>query len=561
LKKRIIFVSLILILVSVLSLNINQVAAEQVYRIENYLVEMEINSDGDFIITEEIEYNFIEGEFSTAYREVPGRGFAGIDFIAISSVDRQLIDYNVSDGSSLEVDWEYPETTGLATFRIEYAGRAGLISSDGRNILDWQALGTDWDVPVENARVRISLLEEPDGIEFIDGGEPDSISYSDLYFERENIEPGEGWRINFSFSEQITMPERVSIQDYFAWLIGLLIIALILVIYRIVDSYKLMKPDDNNMKLLDDEIIQYNNLSFPEKLLLHDYKGAKGARMLAALIFYLGKLNLIQLRVDIKDKFFGGEKAEIKLALPEEMTETEEIDDLKVLSDLFDEIGDNEKKLEKVITKSSLWRKIVDKYKEKAVVKAWTSDYRKSIRSTSLLIGLLLIAISIGLFLDFVINDRVITFLPAVFTGLLAIGEFIRYAVILPLTDTAIKMREKITNEIDERRERLEELVETDSLAALKLILSNLAWLLVDDKMTGSKFKKYRKEIEKNISDKEAESLEVPHWLAVDGLEGALKAIEVVEYTMTAVYAAVASTSASSGGAGGGAGGGGGGAG
>ncbi len=219
------------------------------------------------------------------------------------------------------------------------------------------------------------------------------------------------------------------------------------------------------------------------------------------------------------------------------------------------------KKLEKVITKSSLWRKIVDKYKEKAVVKAWTSDYRKSIRSTSLLIGLLLMAISIGMFLDFVISDRVITFLPAVFTGLLAIGEFIRYAVILPLTDAAIKMREKIANEIDERRERLEELVETDSLAALKLILSNLAWLLADDKMTGSKFKKYRKEIEKNISDKEAESLEVPHWLAVDGLEGALKAIEVVEYTMTAVYAAVASTSASSGGAGGGAGGGGGGAG
>jgi hypothetical protein len=121
-------------------------------------------------------------------------------------------------------------------------------------------------------------------------------------------------------------------------------------------------------------------------------------------------------------------------------------------------------------------------------------------------------------------------------------------------------MREKIDEEITQRRDKLEELVETDSLAALELILNNLGWLLVDSKMSGSKFKKYRKKIENNLSIEEAESLKVPDWLAVEGLEGALKAIEIVEYTMTAVYAAVASTSATAG-AGGGAGGGGGGAG
>ena len=569
-NKKVILGILCLIFVLSFGLNLDSVEAQQSYRIENFVIEMEVNNEGDFIITEEIEYNFLEGEFSTAYREVPGQGFSRIDFISMGGVGTALSDYNVSDGTSLELDWEYPLTTEAATFRIKYAGRAGLISRNERNIVDWQAIGTDWDVPIENAEVKISLPEEPEDIEFTEGGEPTRRAYGDLYFQQENIGAGDSWRLTFNFDEQVVMSEMASIWDYSTWLIGLLIIALILVIYRVIDSYRLMKPKDKNMELTDEESASYNELSFPDKLILHDYSGAKGSRMLAAIIFFLGKLNLIKLRVEIKDKFFGGEKAEIKLSLAEKaekaeevekMEEIEEVDDLKVFSGLFDEISDGDKKLEKVISKVSIWKEIVDNYKEKSIVKGWLSDDRKQVRKNSLLLGLFLMAISIGMFLDFVISDRVITFLPAVFAGILAIGEFIRYAVIEPLTDTAIKMREKIDNEIDERRDRLEGLVETDSLAALQLILSNLSWLLVDNKMTGSKFKKYRKEIEKNITDEQAESLEVPDWLAVDGLEGALKAIEVVEYTMTAVYAAVASTAATSGGAGGGAGGGGGGAG
>ncbi|MFW6301524.1 MAG: DUF2207 domain-containing protein [Bacillota bacterium] len=563
-NRKLTFGSLMLILILVLGLNLNSIEAQQSYRIENYIIEMEVNQDGDFLITEEIEYNFLEGEFSTAHREVPGQGFSEIDFISISSADEPLVDYNVNDGNSLEVDWEYPLTSDSATFSIEYAGREGLISKNDRNIVDWQAIGTDWEVPIENAEVRINLPESPEDLAVSQGGEPAARNDRELYFEKSNIEAGDGWRLNFNFKEQVAMPVEASIWDYSSWLIGLLILGLVLVIYRVIDSYRVMKPENNNMKLVDAEIVKYNKLSFPEKLLLHDYSGNKGARMLAALIFYLGKLNLLKLQVEVKDKFFGGEKAEIKLALPEEteqIDQTDEIDDLQAFSSLFDEISDGDKKLEKVISKTSLWKKIVDNYKDKSIVKDWQSDHRKSLKNTSMLLALILMAICIGMLLDFIISERVITFLPAAFTGILAIGEFIRYAVIVPLTDTAIKMRKRIDNEIDERRERLDELVKTDSLAALQLILGNLSWLLVDNKMTGSKFKKYRKEIEKNISEEQAESLEVPHWLAVEGLEGALKAIEVVEYTMTAVYAAVASTSATSGGAAGGAGGGGGGAG
>lgn len=522
---------------------------------------MEVNNNGDFIITEEIKYNFLEGEFSTAYREVPGRGFSRLDFVSISGVDTSVSNYNVSEGAELEIDWEYPPNSNQATFRIKYVGKAGLISRDNRNIIDWQAVGTDWDVPIENAEVRIILPNGPMNTEFNNGGQPTRSSDRELFFQKQNIEAGEGWRLEFAFREQITMPEKVSISDYSSWLIGLIIIALLLVIYRIIDAIRMMKTDAKNSVLNQKELAQFNELSFPEKLILHDYSGAKGSRMLAALVFYLAKLNLIKLKVEVKDTFFGGEKAELKLSLADQKAKSDEIEDLEVYSSLFDEISDDDKKIEKVISKASIWKKIVDKFKNKTMIKDWESDYRKDIKRKSLFLAIFLTAVGIGTFLDFVISERIVTFLPAVFTGILAVGEFIRYAVIVPLTDIAIKMREKIDNQLEQRRDRLEKLVETDSLAALDLILNNLSWLLVDSKMSGSKFKKIRDKIEKNISKEEAESLELPQWLAVDGLEGALQAIEVVEYTMTAVYAAVASTSATAGGASGGAGGGGGGAG
>lgn len=240
-NKRTTFSILFLILIMIFGLNLNQVRAEQSYRIEDYIVEMEVNNNGDFLITEEIEYNFLEGEFSTAYREVPGQGFSGLDFVSIAGVGTPVSNYNVSDGSELEIDWEYPATTEEATFRIKYTGKAGLISSEDRNIVDWQAVGTDWDVPIENAEVRVSLAEAPADIEFNNGAEPVRSSGRDLYFQRQNIEAGAGWRLNFNFREQIAMPEKASISDYSSWLIGLIIIALVLVIYRIIDGYKIMQ--------------------------------------------------------------------------------------------------------------------------------------------------------------------------------------------------------------------------------------------------------------------------------------------------------------------------------
>jgi hypothetical protein len=558
LKKLNGFWLLILTFLLIFSLNISSVKAEQSYKIDNYLIEMDINNEGDFIITEEIEYNFLKGEFSTAYREIPGRGFSSLDFISITGVGTPVLDYNVSDGAELEIDWEYPPNSNQATFRIEYLGKAALISRDGRNIVDWQAVGTDWNVAIANTELKLNLPERPTDIQFKNDTQPVRSSGRNLYFQKKNIEAGEGWRLTFDFREQIAMPEKTSLADYFSWLIVLMIIALLILIYRIFNSYRIMNTAAKNSELKAEELTQFNDLNFTEKLLLYDYSAAKGPRMLAGLVFYLAKINLVKLKVEVKDKFFGGEKAILKVSAADNLTEKDKVEDLARYSPLFDELKGENKKLQKVISKSSIWKKIISNFKNGELLKNWESDYRKDLRKKSLFTALLLILFSIGFFLDFVISERIITFLPSVFTGILAVGEFIRYAVIVPLTDPALKMREKIDKELAQRRDRLEELVETDSLAALELILNNLGWFLVDSKMSGSKFKKYRKKIENNLSKKEAEKVELPDWLAVDGLEGALEAIEIVEYTMTAVYAAVASTSATAAGSAGAGGGGGG---
>lgn len=71
-NKRIIPGSLSLILILIFGLNISLASAEQVYRIENYIVEMEVNNDGDFIVTEEIEW-----EYSASSGGATGGGAGG----------------------------------------------------------------------------------------------------------------------------------------------------------------------------------------------------------------------------------------------------------------------------------------------------------------------------------------------------------------------------------------------------------------------------------------------------------------------------------------------------
>ena len=60
------------------------------YEISDYDVFLEINEQGDFLITEIIEYNFLEGTYTQGFREVAGRGFAGVEFVSLESPDTEI---------------------------------------------------------------------------------------------------------------------------------------------------------------------------------------------------------------------------------------------------------------------------------------------------------------------------------------------------------------------------------------------------------------------------------------------------------------------------------------
>ncbi len=552
--RKTVLIPILVIAFSILFLS--SARADKLYEISDYIIKLDINQAGDFKISEEISYHFQQGEFTSAYREVPGRGFSGVEFISLTGVDLPVIDYQVEDGSSLELQWEYPPEENRATFRLKYLGQEGLISREGRNYVDWQAVGQEWEVPIRNVEVQVSLPEEPVDLQFSRGGEPQAVTMKELSFVRRDLEAGEGWRIGLDFEEQVSMPEQVLFSDYLGSMIAVVVVALLLIVYRIIRGSQLMRYDPQ-VKLSLAASNSYQELSFPQLVFLDGQAGDKSARGLAALIFYLGGSGLIKLKLKMKDRLLGGKKAEIIIG-PSETGDS--ATEPAVFTSLFDYLSKKSQPLSKVITRSSIWKDIINSMQQEPESARWFSERRRELKNKSLGLAISSLLLAIIFFLIFLMRDVFPALLPAVFLGLFSLGEFIRYAYIYPLKDEALIIREKITEDIEERREALEQLAEENGVEALKFILRDLPWLLLDNKMTVSKFKGLRKKIESNIDDQEAEEIELPQWLAVDGVQETLEAIKAVEYTFGAVSAAIASTATSSA-AGGGAGGGGGGAG
>ncbi|MGM0419937.1 MAG: DUF2207 domain-containing protein [Bacillota bacterium] len=555
-KKSVIISLGILILLVILSLGSSEgLEASQHYEISSYRLELEVDQAGDFFIKEEITYDFQEGRFSKAYREVPGRGFSSLEFIGLEGEDTSTTITEVKEGSRLEVEWDYPARTEPATFNLQYVGRDGLISREGRNILDWQAVGTSWDVPIQQVEVIVSLPDVPEELSFEQGSQPGEISGSRLTFQTENLAAGEGWRLQFGFAEQVSMPEQERISDYSTMILALVILAGVFVTFRIITAVKAMRPGDIEQAQLE----KLEDMSFINKVYFYDHAGHKSARVMAALIFTLAAQKLLKLRVETKNRLFGKDKPVMKVSLSTEKNPGQARPEF---AELFKVIGPEAIKLEKVLRKTRLWSGIRKKLRKSEEIKAYLSQERKQLKRKSLVISIAVFLLAVIMFLDFIFNGRIVSMLPVIFFTIIAVGEFVRYILLSPLNDAALTLRKNLQEQMEERRERLLELAETEPQVALSSILRDLPWLLLDHKMSSSKFKKIRKKLTKNLSEEEAEAVDLPHWLVVEGMEGALKAIEVVEYTMTAVYAAVASTSsASAGSGGGGAGGGGGGAG
>lgn len=130
-------------------------AAPAQERIRSYAVELTVDRDGALHVHERIVYDFgnarrhgIERHVPTGRTSIGNVRTASPDAPAGRSVTRSkgAVDVRIGDPSTL--------VTGVHTYTLDYTAKHAVRS----DVLDWNAVGTEWDVPIDVATV---LLQAP----------------------------------------------------------------------------------------------------------------------------------------------------------------------------------------------------------------------------------------------------------------------------------------------------------------------------------------------------------------------------------------------------------------
>jgi len=132
----------------------------------SYDTGIAIQRDGSILVTERIVYNFGSDQRHGIIREIPVRlGYNGsydriyrVDVRSVHSPDAPA-QYTVeNNGSYVSIRIGDPNrtVTGVHTYILTYRVRGSLNAFADHDELYWNAVGNQWDVPIDQATVRVS---------------------------------------------------------------------------------------------------------------------------------------------------------------------------------------------------------------------------------------------------------------------------------------------------------------------------------------------------------------------------------------------------------------------
>jgi uncharacterized membrane protein len=136
--------------------------------IRSYDVEMEIQPDGRVSVTESIRYDFGNDQRHGIFRHIPylleidDKRYA-IDIDEIEVTDESGVAYKfqkTDDGNEIELKIGDPDAkiTGVHEYNISYMLSGALrYNQDTYDELYANVIGSNWDVPIAKARIRVSL--------------------------------------------------------------------------------------------------------------------------------------------------------------------------------------------------------------------------------------------------------------------------------------------------------------------------------------------------------------------------------------------------------------------
>jgi uncharacterized membrane protein YgcG len=195
-------------------------------KISLYEIDIDIHKDSSITVLETIHYDFGESSRRGIYRNIPFRyetpyGMRGVDISVVSvSRDGYPEEYrDTRDGSEREVRIGNPDVyiEGQHIYRITYEVEGAMNQFDGFDELYWNAIGTGWNVRIENAVARIDAPANILKAACYEGLFGANVSCRDLSVNGSNVvarsfdlQPGNGFTVALSLpSGVIAFPTAV----------------------------------------------------------------------------------------------------------------------------------------------------------------------------------------------------------------------------------------------------------------------------------------------------------------------------------------------------------------
>ncbi|CAA9211643.1 MAG: hypothetical protein AVDCRST_MAG10-144 [uncultured Acidimicrobiales bacterium] len=199
-------------------------------RITGYNVEIQVEATGSMLVTETIDYDFASNNRHGIFREIPVR--TGYDDRYERIFPLKVISVTGSEGTPDEYESETAgsykrlkigdpdkEITGAHRYTIVYRVDAALNGFPEHDELYWNAIGTEWNVPIERAAVRVTTPSDITQVACFGGGSGSRLPCSEADgagriagFSQGGLGQGEGVTVVVGFAKG-AVPEPVPVLD------------------------------------------------------------------------------------------------------------------------------------------------------------------------------------------------------------------------------------------------------------------------------------------------------------------------------------------------------------
>ncbi|WP_022835471.1 DUF2207 domain-containing protein [Salisaeta longa] len=554
--------SLVLIFIGGLLLSAPTHAQDKRYALSNYDVRLTLAPDGTYRVVETIRFAFQRGSFTTATRTIPQARFDSLYAVQVTSPDTPITAVtNATDGAAT-IRWTFPKRSSPATFNLAYSVDGALNAADGFNVIDWQAIGDAWSVPIRDMDVVVSIPfgDIPRDSVTVKPRVAGTLARSGTgwtaSFAHEALPPGEGYRVIVRFPQRIAV--AASDDDVGGLMavtaIGLVVLGLIGGVVALI-VWRGPSVDPNTVPAS-----RPPDLPLPHAAHLAHKNSAGRFRMFSAVLFDLAQRGHVTLHCEPQESWTGTDG----VVTVRSTTDRFGLTDFE--ADLLDEVQQYDTLKAFGQQASSYQRAQMTRIKEETVARGWFEA--RTTRSNRLIaVGTLLVLAAIAS--PFLIGGWGGP-IAAGGLGGLGLGALVAGTKRYVITQAGAQHKAEVLAYLKALREQLEAERDSDPVAAAERLLDHLPWLLLDSRVD----KAWLDELKDALSSS-TRAMALPDWLdsaaqaTEDATSAAVAAFLPIYLTVIntsaatgagAVAGAVAGGAAAGAGAAGGAGGGGGGA-